>query len=54
MIVLLAQRTVLVGLNRKKERVWRTMSVGERATYQNDKGAREKDGNRRLDFRYVY
>lgn len=48
------QRQVLVHLNKKKERRWQTMSAEEKAAYQNDTEAREQDGNRRLDFRFVY
>jgi len=48
------QRQLLVWLNKKKERVWSTMSVEERAAYQNDNETREEDGNKRLDFRFKY
>lgn len=54
LIAMLVQRTVLVYLNRQKEKVWVAMTPEERAAYQNDKEARELDGNRRLDFRFVY
>ena len=30
------------------------MSAQERLDYQNDNVAREKDGNKRLDFRFKY
>lgn len=48
------QRQFLVYLNGQKERVWRTMNEEERQAYQLDQVAREKDGNKRLDFRYQY
>ena len=30
------------------------MTADEKAAYQEDKVARELDGNKRLDFRFVY
>lgn len=51
---ILVQRQVLIHLNRKKERQWQTMNAAEKAAYQNDTEAREKEGNKRLDFRFVY
>lgn len=54
LVSILAQRQWLIRLNRKKEREWDAMSAEERVAYQNDSEAREKDGNRRLDFRFVY
>ncbi|ORY68386.1 major facilitator superfamily domain-containing protein [Pseudomassariella vexata] len=54
LVAFVAQRQYLIYLNRKKERVWRTMSEEERLTYQHDQGAREVDGNKRLDFRFRY
>lgn len=54
LVAILAQRQVLVALNGKKERRWAAMSAEERVAYQADATAREKDGNRRLDFRFVY
>lgn len=53
-VVFLVQREWLRMLNRRKERVWETMSAEERLEYQNDNVAREKDGNKRLDFRFKY
>ncbi|KAF2125896.1 MFS general substrate transporter [Dothidotthia symphoricarpi CBS 119687] len=52
LVVFAVQRVVLVRLNGAKERVWRGMTGGERAAYQADIGAREGEGNRRLDFRF--
>jgi hypothetical protein len=49
-----AQRQYLVYLNNQKEKVWLTMSEEERQEYQLDQVAREKDGNKRLDFRFQY
>lgn len=54
MFAFLVQRTYLVVLNKRKEKVWSQMTVEERAAYQNDNVAREKDGNKRLDFRFKY
>lgn len=54
LVAILAQRQWLIRLNRNKERRWQAMSAEERVAYQNDAEAREKDGNRRLDFRFVY
>ena len=48
------QNAFLRYLNHKKEKTWRIMTPEERIAYQNDQGAREKDGNRRLDFRFKY
>ena len=53
-VVFLAQSQWLKLLNKRKERVWETMSLEERAEYQADNVAREKDGNKRLDFRFKY
>jgi hypothetical protein len=53
-VTFIVQRQLLVWLNNKKERVWSTMSVEERAAYQNDNETREEDGNKRLDFRFKY
>jgi hypothetical protein len=41
-------------LNRKKERQWQMMSAEEKAAYQSDAEARGNEGNKRLDFRFVY
>lgn len=51
---ILVQRQVLVGMNKRKDRAWKAMSPEERAAYQNDTAARERDGNKRYDFRFVY
>jgi len=53
-VTFLVQRQALVYLNKQKERKWSAMSAEEKADYQNDKEAREKEGNKRLDFRFVY
>lgn len=50
----LVQRQILVHLNKKKEKQWETMSSAERVVYQNDVAEREVEGNKRLDFRFVY
>ena len=54
LVTFVLQRQTLVYLNKKKERVWSTMSADEKASYQDDNDARERDGNKRLDFRFVY
>jgi hypothetical protein len=54
LVVMIAQRTYLVRLNKKKEAAWSQMSPAEKLEYQTDKEAREKDGNKRLDFRFAY
>ncbi|TDZ25838.1 putative transporter [Colletotrichum sidae] len=54
LVVFLVHRQVLIHLNKKKEKVWSTMSTEERLAYQSDTAAREEDGNKRLDFRFVY
>jgi hypothetical protein len=54
LVTFLAQRQYLVYLNGKKEKVWNEMSPEERLVYQHDQAAREKDGNKRLDFRFAY
>lgn len=54
LVVMLAQRTYLARLNKRKERVWNEMSPEEKLEYQTDREAREADGNKRLDFRFAY
>jgi hypothetical protein len=54
LVTFLAQRLYLQILNKRKERVWDAMTIEERAAYQNDQESRERDGNRRLDFRFKY
>ena len=54
LVVLVAQRQWLALMNKRKERTWERMSAEERAAYQEDVAAREKDGNKRLDFRFRY
>jgi hypothetical protein len=43
-----------VLLNKRKEKVWNQMTVQEEANYQADSVEREKEGNKRLDFRFKY
>lgn len=50
----LAQREYLRWLNKRKARAWDAMNGGEQAAYQADQKEREKDGNKRLDFRFQY
>lgn len=52
--VLIGQNQWLKLLNRRKQRTWDAMTVGERAEYQADTNAREQNGNKRLDFKFVY
>lgn len=54
LVVFVLQRFLLVRLNKKKEVVWDGMSAEQRVQYQEDREAREKEGNKRLDFRHVY
>ncbi|KAJ8059459.1 hypothetical protein OCU04_011121 [Sclerotinia nivalis] len=54
LVTFVAQRQYLIVLNKKKEKVWGRMTAEEKAAYQNDSVAREKDGNKRLDFRFKY
>lgn len=54
LLVMLGQRTYMVRLNKRKERIWEAMSAEEKLVYQTDKEAREADGNKRLDFRFAY
>lgn len=54
LVAFVAQREYLRLLNRRKERVWGAMSVEEQDAYQADQTAREKEGNKRLDFRFQY
>ncbi|PYI00476.1 MFS general substrate transporter [Aspergillus sclerotiicarbonarius CBS 121057] len=54
LVVFVVQREFLRHLNRQKERKWQAMSSEERVLYQSDQEAREKEGNKRLDFRFKY
>jgi hypothetical protein len=54
LLTFLAQRAYLSILNKRKEKIWDSMTMDERSVYQNDQGARELDGNKRLDFRFKY
>ncbi|KAI1344198.1 major facilitator superfamily domain-containing protein [Xylariaceae sp. FL0016] len=54
LVTFVAQRQWLIHLNKKKEKVWGSMTAEEKLIYQNDKEARELDGNKRLDFRFQY
>jgi len=53
-VTFVVQRQYLIFLNKRKEKVWSVMSVEEKTAYQNDKEERERDGNKRLDFRFKY
>ncbi|KAF2443575.1 MFS general substrate transporter [Karstenula rhodostoma CBS 690.94] len=53
LVTMVVQRQVLVYLNKKKDEKWRVMSSEEKALYQSDLKARERDGNKRLDFRFA-
>lgn len=53
LVAMLVQRQVLVYLNKKKDEKWREMTPEEQALYQSDQVARERDGNKRLDFRFA-
>ncbi|KAL3490710.1 major facilitator superfamily domain-containing protein [Aspergillus germanicus] len=54
LVVFVVQREWLRHLNRQKERLWDALSPEERIDYQADLAEREKEGNKRLDFRFKY
>lgn len=54
LVTFMVQREYLRYLNRRKKTVWDSMTVEERLSYQDDREKREKDGNKRLDFRFKY
>lgn len=54
LVTFAVQRQWLVYLNKKKAQQWDLMTEEEKAEYQADLVAREKDGNKRLDFRFAY
>lgn len=54
LVTFLVQRQVLAFLNKGKEAAWSAMTAEEQTAYQDDREAREKDGNRRVDFRFLY
>lgn len=54
MVAFVAQRQYLWFLNKQKEKAWHGMSPEEQLLYQSDHEAREKEGNKRLDFRFKY
>ena len=53
-MVFIVQRQWLRQLNKTKERKWSALSLEEKEAYQANKEEREKDGNRRVDFRFKY
>ncbi|KIN00026.1 hypothetical protein OIDMADRAFT_166152 [Oidiodendron maius Zn] len=53
-LVFIVQRQWLRQLNKTKERKWSALSLEEKEAYQANKEEREKDGNRRVDFRFKY
>lgn len=54
LVTFIGQRQYLILLNKRKEKVWSAMTAEERAAYQNNIDSREEDGNKRLDFRFMY
>lgn len=52
--ILLGQNQFLKLLNRRKERVWDSMSEADKAQYLADTKARQSEGNKRLDFKFRY
>ncbi|KAL4936796.1 hypothetical protein BDV06DRAFT_227555 [Aspergillus oleicola] len=54
LVVFVVQREYLRHLNRQKERQWERLSPEERIDYQANLAQREKEGNKRLDFRFKY
>jgi hypothetical protein len=53
-VVFIVQRQWLIHLNKVKEREWEQLTPEQKVEYQTDKEARERDGNKRLDFRFAY
>lgn len=53
-VTFIVQRQWLIYLNKKKETAWDAMTAEEKIEYQTNQEAREKDGNKRLDFRFQY
>ncbi|GJN76411.1 hypothetical protein PLICBS_010524 [Purpureocillium lilacinum] len=53
-VVLFVQRQLLIHLNHKKEKTWNAMSPEEKIAYQTNQEDREKDGNKRLDFKFAF
>jgi hypothetical protein len=53
LVAVAVQRFVLVRMNKKKAAQWDAMTAEEKALYQSDVVAREKEGNKRLDFRFA-
>lgn len=53
-VAFVAQREYLRLLNRRKERIWVGMSGEEKVRYAGDQEEREREGNKRLDFRFQY
>lgn len=54
LLTFVVQREYLRLLNRRKAKVWDVMTPEDRLAYQADQVEREKDGNKRLDFRFQY
>jgi hypothetical protein len=52
-VAFLVQRWTLMRLNKKKQEKWEQMTSEEKAVYQADVVEREKEGNKRLDFRFT-
>lgn len=50
----IVQRQWIIHLNNKKKREWEALTPEQQVEYQTDNVAREKDGNKRLDFLYQY
>lgn len=50
----MVQRQWIIHLNKKKKREWEALSSEQQVEYQMDNVAREKDGNKRLDFLFQY
>jgi len=53
-LVIIGQGYFLRSTDKKKARQWDSMSVHEKVVYQDNHEQREKEGNRRLDFRFPY
>jgi hypothetical protein len=54
LVVLLLQGTWLAMLNKREQKIWAEMTIDEKAQYQADIEARERDRNRRLKLRFEH
>lgn len=52
-IAIFVQRQWLIKLNKKKRQQWDELTSEQQMAYQMDTEAREKEGNKRIDFRFA-